>query len=51
MITYIIMFIVAIFHLTMDMWAPLSEMQVIASSIVGNMWLVGALVVLSVHNE
>jgi len=51
MITYIIMMIVAIFHLTMDMWAPLSEMQVMASSIVGNIWLVGSLIVLSFHNE
>ena len=51
MVTYIIMFIVAIFHLTMDMWLPLSSVDMTNSVIVGNMWLVGALVVLSVHNE
>ncbi len=51
MITYIIMTIVAIFHLTLDMWVPMSEMQLMVSSIVGNIWLAGSLIVLSMHNE
>jgi hypothetical protein len=51
MITYIVMFIVAMFHLTLDMWIPMSELQSGIGIVVGNIWLVGAMITLQCYNR